>query len=353
MNDSVYKNEQDEDQNRGIHQFRQAEKRYQRRIKDLFPTKGNRRKLVEEKVDLSKVVDLEKDDYPECWGSVKHVCLDDDTLHMYSFDRHPGLYLIRHAMPDTLADRLAEDCFTTLLRPPATTNFNKSHGIQVSGLWEAVEKGLRLSTPVDLSQSQDAARVSTWDAHADGPSATEFLQNLRWTSIGPVYDWTQRRYRKEDDYIPLPEYLYQFSTKLWSHVPDHGRGDVYKPNAALINYYREGDKLCGHKDDAEIDQTKPLVSLSLGCPAIFLMGGSDKSIEPTPILLRHGDVAILSGEARQSYHGIPRIFPAVRKYPLEGGDEAWGPRPMDMPREPTALQTLLQTCRLNISIRQV
>ena len=47
----------------------------------------------------------------------------------------------------------------------------------------------------------------------------------------------------------------------------------WEPDVALINYYREGDTLGGHKDDVEQDQTAPIVALSLGCDAIFLLGG--------------------------------------------------------------------------------
>ena len=42
---------------------------------------------------------------------------------------------------------------------------------------------------------------------------------------------------------------------------------------ALVNFYRPGDTLGGHKDDVEQDQTAPIVALSLGCSAIFLLGG--------------------------------------------------------------------------------
>ena len=47
----------------------------------------------------------------------------------------------------------------------------------------------------------------------------------------------------------------------------------WDPDVALINYYRQGDTLGGHKDDVEQDQTAPIVALSLGCSAIFLLGG--------------------------------------------------------------------------------
>ena len=325
---------------------------------DTTYRKGNRRKsrgAVEERVDLTEVVDLDNAHHPDRWGAVERLSFSDTVLHVYRFERHPGLYVIRNALPEALADRLAEDCFTTMLRPPATTNFNKSHGLQISGLWEAAHGGMNLSTAIDSSRTHDAMVTTTWDISGDGPPATDFLNNLRWASIGPVYDWTERRYKSEDDHVPLPDYLYDIARELWSKVSDHAQDSVcqYTPNAALINYYREGDKLCGHKDDAEMDQTKPLVSISIGCPAIFLMGGHDKDVEPTPLLLRHRDVAILSGQARQSYHGVPRIFPAVRKYPLEGADEPWGPRPQEVSSDPTPIQTMLQTCRLNISVRQV
>lgn len=46
-----------------------------------------------------------------------------------------------------------------------------------------------------------------------------------------------------------------------------------------------GDTLNGHIDDAERCLHQPLVSLSLGCPAIFLMGADSKDVPPTALLL--------------------------------------------------------------------
>jgi len=43
---------------------------------------------------------------------------------------------------------------------------------------------------------------------------------------------------------------------------------------------------------------------SIGSAAIFLLGGPTRDAEPTPILLRSGDVVIMSGpECRRAYHG--------------------------------------------------
>ena len=71
---------------------------------------------------------------------------------------------------------------------------------------------------------------------------------------------------------------------------------------------RAGDTLNGHADDAEQDLAQPLVSLSLGCDAVFLMGGETKAVPPTPLLLRSGDAVVLSGHARRCVHGLPRVL---------------------------------------------
>lgn len=54
---------------------------------------------------------------------------------------------------------------------------------------------------------------------------------------------------------------------------DSRQSRVWEPDVALVNYYREGDTLGGHQDDVERDKEAPLVAISLGCDAIFLLGG--------------------------------------------------------------------------------
>ena len=63
----------------------------------------------------------------------------------------------------------------------------------------------------------------------------------------------------------------------------------------------------GHVDDAELDLSLPLVSLSLGLSAVFLFGGPTREDTPTALWLRSGDAIIVTGEARLCYHGVPRI----------------------------------------------
>ena len=59
-----------------------------------------------------------------------------------------------------------------------------------------------------------------------------------------------------------------------------------------------------HVDRSELCATSPLVSISLGCAAVFLIGGPTRDSEPVPILLRSGDVVIMSGPCRRAYHGM-------------------------------------------------
>lgn len=78
----------------------------------------------------------------------------------------------------------------------------------------------------------------------------------------------------------------------------------YQPDACLINRYEPGARLSLHQDRNELDFDAPIVSVSLGLPAIFLWGGSRRADKPVRIPLWHGDVMAWGGPARLRYHGI-------------------------------------------------
>lgn len=80
--------------------------------------------------------------------------------------------------------------------------------------------------------------------------------------------------------------------------------DSYFPEACLINRYAPGARLTLHQDKNEQDFEAPIVSVSLGVPAVFLFGGFTRGDQTMRILLEHGDVVVWGGPARLRYHGV-------------------------------------------------
>ena len=83
-----------------------------------------------------------------------------------------------------------------------------------------------------------------------------------------------------------------------------------RAEAVILNYYHLKSTLCAHTDYSEVDALDhPLLSLSFGNAAVFLIGGEQKSsCVPTPILLRSGDALLMTGPSRLYYHAVPRIL---------------------------------------------
>lgn len=78
----------------------------------------------------------------------------------------------------------------------------------------------------------------------------------------------------------------------------------FVPDACLVNRYVPGARLSLHQDRDERDFASPIVSVSLGLPAIFQFGGPKRSEAPRRIALQHGDVAVWGGPSRLHFHGV-------------------------------------------------
>lgn len=78
----------------------------------------------------------------------------------------------------------------------------------------------------------------------------------------------------------------------------------FEPDACLINRYNIGARMSLHQDKNEQDLSQPVVSVSLGLPAIFQFGGFERADKTIKIPLNHGDVVVWGGEARLRYHGV-------------------------------------------------
>lgn len=107
-------------------------------------------------------------------------------------------------------------------------------------------------------------------------------------------------------------------------------GESYRPEAALVNYYRPDATMGMHVDSNE-QSSAPIVSLSIGDEAVFRIGGTESPNKPwEEVILMSGDLIVFGGPARGAYHGIPRVN-------AETGPSGTG----------------LKEGRINITIRQV
>lgn len=125
----------------------------------------------------------------------------------------------------------------------------------------------------------------------------------------------------------------------------------FKSQAAIVNFYPPGSTLSGHTDHSEVNLEAPLFSISFGQSAVFLIGGPDKALPATPILLRSGDVLVMAKESRLCYHAVPRI--------LHGAVETWNGVGEDQESHRElfsdwlAYGEYLKDCRINLNVRQV
>lgn len=92
--------------------------------------------------------------------------------------------------------------------------------------------------------------------------------------------------------------------------------DDFAPDVCLINCYQPRAGMGLHQDKDERDFSAPIVSVSLGVPAIFLFGGLQRRDKPEHYLLQHGDVVVWGGDDRLRFHGIQAI--KLSHHPLTG-----------------------------------
>jgi alkylated DNA repair protein (DNA oxidative demethylase) len=81
----------------------------------------------------------------------------------------------------------------------------------------------------------------------------------------------------------------------------------FVPDGCLINRYVPGARLTLHQDRNERDYTAPIVSVSLGLPAVFLFGGERRTDRPRRLRLESSDVVVWGGVSRLAFHGVDKL----------------------------------------------
>ncbi|TXG56049.1 hypothetical protein EZV62_017362 [Acer yangbiense] len=176
-------------------------------------------------------------------------------------------------------------------------------------------------------------------------SASVLLRKLRWSTLGLQFDWSKRNYDVSLPHNKIPDELCQLAKKL--AAPAMPMGEDFRPEAAIVNYFGLADSLGGHLDDMEADWSKPIVSMSLGSKAIFLLGGKSRQDLPVAMFLRSGDAVLMAGEARECFHGVPRIFTDKENAEI-------APLELQFSHEDDHFfLDYIRTSRININIRQV
>jgi len=174
-----------------------------------------------------------------------------------------------------------------------------------------VLRGFALAHDAELlSAVRDVALASPF-RHMETPGG--FRMSVAMTSCGSwgwVTDRTGYRYDAVDPVQgrPWPEMPAVF-LRLAQFAAAKAGFEGFTPDSCLVNRYEPGAKMSLHQDKDERDFTAPIVSVSLGLPAVFLFGGAERADRPARVRLSHGDVVVWGGPARLRYHGVTPLKP--------------------------------------------
>ena len=128
---------------------------------------------------------------------------------------------------------------------------------------------------------------------------------------GLTYAYEERRSDFDGLAVPpIPPRLEQIARAA---AADAGFG--MSPDLCIMNYYGADARMGVHQDKDERKETIaagiPIVSVSLGDAARFVIGGLHRKDPTNPIVLRSGDVLVMGGPSRLRYHGVTRILPGT------------------------------------------
>jgi len=178
-----------------------------------------------------------------------------------------------------------------------------------------VLRGFALTSETALVAAIDAIVIAAPFRNMETPGG--FRMSVAMSNCGDfgwVTDATGYRYSDTDPqtgnaWPDMPEVFRDLASDAAARSGFPG----FAPDACLINRYEAGARMSLHQDKDEHDFSAPIVSVSLGLPAVFQFGGMARADKPLRVQLTHGDVVVWGGEARLRYHGI---------MPLEAGVHA-------------------------------
>ncbi|MEM6322610.1 MAG: alpha-ketoglutarate-dependent dioxygenase AlkB [Pseudomonadota bacterium] len=141
---------------------------------------------------------------------------------------------------------------------------------------------------------------------------------VRMTSAGR-YGWYsdrrgyryERRHPSGSAWPPIPPRV----LALWRQITGLERS----PDCCLINFYDAEARMGLHQDCDEADFSFPVLSISLGDDGLFRIGNKERGGTTDAVWLSSGDVVVMGGEARLTFHGIDKIRPGSSTLLKDGG----------------------------------
>jgi alkylated DNA repair protein (DNA oxidative demethylase) len=102
----------------------------------------------------------------------------------------------------------------------------------------------------------------------------------------------------------------------WARLASRAAADAgfaFEPDLCILNDYPADGRMGLHQDKdesaASLEAGLPVVSLSLGDTARFLLGGTRRRDPVDTLYLQSGDAFVFGGPSRLRYHGVTRIVP--------------------------------------------
>ncbi|PKA55532.1 Alpha-ketoglutarate-dependent dioxygenase alkB [Apostasia shenzhenica] len=242
-----------------------------------------------------------------------------------------GFYFIPGALAIEEQVYWFRESLTNFPQPPNRTNHSAIYG-PIFDLFNAVQNHKVLVEEVKTSSEaetivdheknklgsrrylfSDSMNITNNSTLCKSVAAYNLLRKLRWSTLGLQFDWSKRNYDVSLPHQKIPYALCLVAKKM--AVPAMPKGVEFQPDAAIVNYF--GPR------------------------------GNSRDDVPVAMFLRSGDIVLMAGEARECFHGVPRIFTDSAHadngaFLSELSDEA-----------DYCFREYIKTSRVNINIRQV
>ncbi len=283
-----------------------------------------------------------------------------------------GLICIPNCLSPTIQNYFNYKCVSQYTQHPPymtnlstnTTNTTTTTTIQKSN--SPLKKKAKVSMDDLWEEYKDFnATTMTKKRNKRTDPAARLYKKLTWSTVGYVYNWTQRCYQ-ESYQAPMPTIFQTLAQSICRDFYNSSQQQNldFVAQAGIINYYHlNSNGMGGHKDDAELTYEYPVISVSLGlCPGIFLLQTSSTKV--LPLLLRPGDVILFHGPLRLALHGMPCVLQPEQQLSKDETSYQYNTirdigikdneKDVIIPEEDVIhLQSYMNTHRININLRQV